>query len=347
MKCYTGFLSCYNLFFALLAGSIILLLLFGGQIDYGIVSSNKKWGSIDSKDIYHEWKGKSLPGGNPFVYDDKTAFVFGAQGVYVTTELFKCLGAIESLSKIGGWKGDIYFMMPDTTCLTRDVMERFESNNVHIITVKDTSPSFEFRPNRNNNEIKMQIKFEMDKIYAKNPKLELLVWYDCDVMFIKEGCVAHMIANKPVITDEQPIIIPREFHVGSFLINPQISLKYINQWRKALLNGVKGADWYTDFNAFKDAFEANHKYGISNEAWHDTFPNDPSNIANNISCAVHLSNGRCRHLGTRNIDDYVQSLGLESIGSRGWCPSKLRRWVKSYGYTWPFCWSPPAMVWDA
>ena len=54
--------------------------------------------SIDSKD-----DADRLPPLN--ITDPSMAFFFGGTGIYETIELFKCLMAMESLSKVGGWKG--------------------------------------------------------------------------------------------------------------------------------------------------------------------------------------------------------------------------------------------------
>ena len=86
---------------------------------------------------------------------------------------FKCLSAIESLSKIGGWKGDIYFLIGNTKCLTDDAIESLETQNVHIIPIHEEH-GYGILPNRNNNERKMEIKFDAWKYIAKlNPKTNI------------------------------------------------------------------------------------------------------------------------------------------------------------------------------
>jgi hypothetical protein len=76
---------------------------------------------------------KAVPKG---VYDNETAFVFGAVGIYSTTELFKCMSAMESLSKVGGWRGPIYLLIDQESCLDQKLIKSFPNKNIHIVHVQ-------------------------------------------------------------------------------------------------------------------------------------------------------------------------------------------------------------------
>ena len=218
--------------------------------------------------------------------------MFGGQGVYETTELFKCLSAIESLSKIGGWKGDIYFLIGNTKCLTDDAIESLETQNVHIIPIHEEH-GYGILPNRNNNERKMEIKFVAWKYIAKsNPKIKTFVWYDCDVLFIYQGCVAKMLTKIPIITDDQPFFL-HNGHVGTFLASPTISAKYFEEWRNTLYQETnkigltqKDSSWVTDYYIFNKLFFFKKKYGESNHVWWDSRSSLSSSFTN-VSCALH------------------------------------------------------------
>ena len=58
------------------------------------------------------------------------------------------------------------------------------------------------------------------------PSIEFAVWYDCDVLFAKSGCVVEKMLRQPLdglITEQKPIAIPFEFHVGSFAVKQGVS----------------------------------------------------------------------------------------------------------------------------
>lgn len=57
------------------------------------------------------------------------------------------------------------------------------------------------------------------------PSIEYAVWYDCDVLFAKPNCVGEMLRQPldGLITEEKPIAIPFEFHVGSFAVKQGVS----------------------------------------------------------------------------------------------------------------------------
>ena len=49
------------------------------------------------------------------------AFVFGGLGAYAKLEAFKCLLAVESLVKVGGYKGDVYFITEPKACVPTQI----------------------------------------------------------------------------------------------------------------------------------------------------------------------------------------------------------------------------------
>ncbi|KAJ1402749.1 hypothetical protein B484DRAFT_424399 [Ochromonadaceae sp. CCMP2298] len=165
--------------------------------------------------------------------DPKLAFFFGGQGIYATSELFKCLTAMESLSKIGGWKGDVYFLISNTYCLPEDVMHKLQNKNVHIVKV-DEQNSKSWIPSKQRNEEKMNIKMQILQYIPKDSPIEVVMWYDCDVLFVVPGCVATMIRNKPKITPQNPLFITLGsgigVHVGSFSASPQHSGPALDLW---------------------------------------------------------------------------------------------------------------------
>lgn len=388
----------YYMIFASIVISIAIILL---RFEFSMFSAQD---SIEREELLHSRSSEHLKGvprftGYPHggVDDNKTAFVFGATGIYSTSELFKCMSSIESLTKIGGWKGSIYLLMDKDTCLNKKLLKSFPNQNIHIVPVRkerrrrlrssdrrtsqSTGGSFynttsyqSFSHSLHNNEnftshsrrkllnsqpFERSMAIKMHLLDYLPSHIEYAVWYDCDVLFIRPNCAIEMIEKKPVITKEKPIFLSYSGHVGSFVVSPQVSREALDLWHSEVLTsnspsalGARPA--IPDYQVFnhlfgKNASDPNAKFGLLDRIWHDIMPKGfaPNHTVywNTTACVVHLSNGRCRHLGPSNIDEFVKTLHLHSPGDRKWCPSVLRRKFKSYGIEWPFCWNPP-IFWD-
>ena len=361
---------------------------------------------------------------NDKTFNDPTvAFVFGATGVYSTSELFKCASAMESLVKIGGWVGHIYLLIDDTSCLNKDWLNGLKKLNPHISIIhigkslatstSNTEANSKTHTSgavsgtvhgghgnhshtRNSHHIRrtllnsqpfehsMAIKTHILDFLA--PQVQIAIWYDCDVIFGIPGCVRHMLHDYPLhqnITEHKPIWIPHEYHVGSFAVKQDVSLSALIQWRDAILNGNRdsllsdksslpdfetfktlfgrkesGIDPKTGHTIYTSSYEDAH-YGLLPKAYHDNIPphlikrafnassSGSMSIGNSVydlsqitQCVVHLSNGRCRHLTEKGVQDFTQSFQLQALQGKKWCPSVTRRKFKTYGLQWPFCWTP-------
>ncbi len=339
------------------------------------------------------------------INDNETAFVFGGTGIYTTSEMFKCMAAVETLATIGGWGGNIYLLLDDDSCLDKKIFASLPNKNIHVVQIENErrrrlrsvdsegrvgghaiSPHGEllvdsahgvtylngtYTLGHHDNEIEhrkllnkqpfqrsMQVKMHILDHLPEH--IKYAAWYDCDVMFIKPNCVKAMIENKPDITKEKPIFLRKDNFVGSFVAKRGVSEDALNLWREELLkvnsaSSLGSKDAVPDNIVFSNLFGYDHtkptaKYGISHKSWHDqmpqAFPHNGSIYWNTTECAMHLSNGRCRHLGGDEIDRVVKGYNLQSYQGRKWCPSLIRRKMKNYGINWPFCWTPPSWIWD-
>lgn len=215
--------------------------------------------------------------------DNKTAFVFGATGIYSTTELFKCTSAIESLVKIGGWSGDIYLLIDDTTCLDRKLIASIPNPNIHIIPFTgETDDSnkhnkhqqlrhLQGMPNLNETAVNQRRMLFNSQPFERSmaikthildyvkPNIETAIWYDCDVIFALPGCVKKMVTVPLAITKKQPFAIPQRYHVGTFAVKKNESNQALIQWREKILgrNGKSSLGEtasFPDYMAFKELF---------------------------------------------------------------------------------------------
>jgi hypothetical protein len=319
-----------------------------------------------------------------FYDDNETAFVFGGNGVYATSELFKCLSAVESLSTTAGWSGHIYLILDRTTCLDKNFIKSLPNKNIHVVVLDkarrrlreseawnetldfedlemspaDLPPSHRHLLNAKRFQRAMGVK--MHVLDYLPPHIKYAAWYDCDVVFPKPGCARDMVRVKPPFTKDKPIFLRKNDFVGSFVAHRDFSGPALKAWHAKLMEGnsgsaLDGGEEMRDNVAFSELFgykaeDPGSKFGISDPGWHDQMP---YSLAPNGSvywdtsvCAYHFSNGRCRHLGSDVIDKAIDSFKLQSTEGFKWCPSLIRRKMKTYGIEWPFCWTPP-FIWNA
>lgn len=310
----------------------------------------------------------------PRRYDDnQTAFVFGATGIYSTSELFKCMAAIESLSKIGGWDGHVYLLLDSDSCLDRKFIKSLPNKNVHVVPIKKERrrklrtdmqyESFNSTSTRrilmNSQPFERSMAVKMHLLDYLPSHIQYAAWYDCDVLFVKPGCAKDMVDKKPPITPQKPIFTTLPGHVGAFVVKTDVSQPALKQWHDTILTSNSPSSLgdkpaipdYEVFNSLfgKDPNASDTKFGILNRVWEDVMPRllapNSSIYWNATECAIHLSNGRCRNLGAHNVNKLVKGLHLSSYEGKGWCPSLIRRKFKTYGIEWPFCWNPP-FLWD-
>lgn len=306
--------------------------------------------------------------------DNKTAFVFGATGVYSTTELFKCISAIESLVKIGGWSGDIYLLIDDTSCLDPKLMASVPNANIHVVPITDewTRRRLHGAPYRDDSDITHRRLLNNNNAAAPksiqhsaaikthildyvNPNIEVALWYDCDVIFARPGCVKKMIQTPLPITTAKPFAIAERHHLGTFAVKQNVSNNALLQWREKILTNSNSKttekDPFPEEKIFRDLFlrsgenasTADEKAFLSPHVYHDVVISPMivnATLADQTECVIHLSNTRCQHIPESKMQALIDGFHLESLKDRKWCPSLVRRKFQSYGWKWPFCWSP-------
>lgn len=381
---------------AVISAVVILLLVLRNEIfSIGVEEENLEHQIIRAQYLQHQFD------------DNQTAFVFGATGIYSTSELFKCMSAIESLSTIGGWGGHVYLLLDQTTCLNKDAIKKLPNKNIHIINIKKErrrrlrnedgtftyveEETHEVLPDslsdvhgytplnftRAELEHMMNTQKHHRQLITDQPfqramavKMHLLeylpehikyaAWYDCDVLFVKPQCVRKMIEHKPVFSENKLFYLRSDYHVGTFVAHADYSKPGLQLWHDKLLevnsaSALGNGEARADNEVFADLFgrwsnDTNSKYGLLHPVWQDAMPYalpyNGSLYWNTTECVIHLSNGRCTHLGSDNIDEVVGNLHLQSYQDQKWCPSVLRRKFKAYGFQWPFCWNPPSYFWN-
>jgi hypothetical protein len=262
--------------------------------------------------------------------------------------------------------------------LDKKIFNSLPNKNIHVIQIekerrrlrKDSEGEGEVdMPYSNRSSIKRHLlnqqpfqrsmSVKMHLLDYLPPQIQYAAWYDCDVLFVKPNCVKDMVDNKPNITPEKPIALRKNNFVGSFVAKKGVSESALKAWHDELLrvnspSAIGDKPEVRDNIVFCDLFgydvdAKDAKFVVSPTVWHDAMPRElPYNGSffwNATDCALHLSNGRCTHLGANNIDELVAGFNLQSYEGHKWCPSMIRRKFKNYGVQWPFCWTPP-LIWD-
>lgn len=115
-----------------LASLIMFVTLFVLPAEYAQQMQSEKTSSHDIAHLYQVGKMDSAR----HVHDETTAFVFGSTERFSNLESFKCKAAVESLSKIAGFKGSIYLLSRHEQCFDQsELRETVENGNVHVINV--------------------------------------------------------------------------------------------------------------------------------------------------------------------------------------------------------------------
>jgi hypothetical protein len=304
------------------------------------------------------------------VHDRSMAFVFGSTVSYNYLESFKCKAAIEALSKVGGFKGSIYLLASDEQCYNQDELRKSSQNsNVHVINIKkDYQKIMDSHPDPSEilSEKDMEVAIPagspryqkamtvktMLLDYINDSRIDTVLWYDCDVLAVRPGCVADMVKNKPKITKEDPIHVKKFPLVATIAASPQHSREALLKWRKTIIAvneygkewmGTKGHGVPDSFSFrwdFKDIFRKSNN-SILHPIFHDRFIRREDVLSD--YCMVHLSNGRCREergFGSRHVNNVVKALNLEATAGRRWCGGSLRDALKKNAIELKWCSGP-------
>jgi len=97
---------------------------------------------------------------------------------------------------------------------------------LYLFYLQKENSSFDHRQLFNSQPFERSMAVKMTILQHLRPSIEFAVWYDCDVLFFKPGCVAEKMLRQPLdglITAQAPIAIPFEFHVGSFAVKQGVS----------------------------------------------------------------------------------------------------------------------------
>lgn len=174
------------------------------------------------------------------------AFVFGGLGAYAKLEAFKCLLAVESLVKVGGYKGDVYFITEPKACVPTQIELRklLNYDKVYVLSKDDESKlsgesSFSNRRIKKKKKISTYLKdmsVKMDIFQFLPERIQIAAWYDCDVVFGVQDCVKNnLLCDIPAFSSKVPMYNSAGWHLGSFMVHRKYSRDLYECGRKNCL----------------------------------------------------------------------------------------------------------------
>jgi len=296
------------------------------------------------------------------------AFVFGGLGGYAKLEAFKCLLAIESLVKVGGYEGDVFFITEPGACVptVEQLRERLDYDKVYILN-KDESKSSDVnshrskRSERKNKKLSTYLKdmsVKMDIFQHLPERIEIAAWYDCDVVFGVQDCVKNnLLCDIPTFSSKVPMYNSAGWHLGSFMVHRKYSQDLLRMWKEELYTGK----YVTDYPALRalhgrqEESNTDHRWSLgkfTTEKTGNTYSerrevltSDPaqgeaySNWRDVLwskktpnSCIMHLSTGRCSEDNNGHVatDALIKTLGL-SMMDKKYCPGTPRKIILMNG----------------
>ncbi|CAL6335074.1 unnamed protein product [Bathycoccus prasinos] len=242
------------------------------------------------------------------------AFVFGGLGAYAKLEAFKCLLAVESLVKVGGYKGDVYFITEPKACVPTQIELRklLNYDKVYVLSKDDESKLSDF-------DISQRHVGKKDIFQFLPERIQIAAWYDCDVVFGVQDCVKNnLLCDIPAFSSKVPMYNSAGWHLGSFMVHRKYSRDLLRMWKEELFT----------------VLTSDPARGETYSSWRDVLWNkDTPN-----SCIMHLSMGRCSENNNGHVatDALIKTLGL-SMMDKKYCSGTSRKIILMNGLSKNSC----------
>ena len=302
------------------------------------------------------------------------AFVFGGLGAYAKLEAFKCLLAVESLVKVGGYKGDVYFITEPKACVPTQIELRklLNYDKVYVLSKDDESKlsgesSFSNRRVKKKKKISTYLKdmsVKMDIFQFLPERIQIAAWYDCDVVFGVQDCVKNnLLCDIPAFSSKVPMYNSAGWHLGSFMVHRKYSRDLLRMWKEELFTGKHKSD-YPALRVIYERQEdkntehrwnlgkfTNEKTGNTYSSNYEVLTSDPArgetysswrdvlwNKDTPNSCIMHLSMGRCSEVNNGHVatDALLKTLGL-SMMDKKYCSGTPRKIILMNGLSKNSC----------
>lgn len=281
--------------------------------------------------------------------DGRVGFVFSATDRYAQGMSYRCVAAIESLVRVGGWSGPVYLMVSrGKECLDEGHLRQVTgSQNVHVVhdfyTVLRGMPNvFPDLPRSFYPGSAKSVKGAMIDIVgllhseagidgrtAPGPPPDVLIYHDCDKVVARPGCIADMLrVPLPFGPDKRFYVShmePRCFranngtgpcgdnlHAGVVAVHRRWSLPLARAWALAQLVNGKRYDRHTLWAAWNGSRALDGSTDMAMVSLPPVYQDSMWNYELPPSCINHVSGGRCKAAGQKRARTFMRSLCLRA-----------------------------------
>lgn len=298
--------------------------------------------------------------------EDKLAFVFVSCGPFARS--CRAEVAIESLIKVGGWKGNVYLITDSPHCFDLDALcVAAGSDRIYLKTVESFShrlesilqfdrsdrrslgvPKLKYVP-----KVRMRSKALKTRVFEfVHDAIEVVVFSDCDMVvsgrrhmpdFLGfcvdwKDKVGLTLRGASIILENGQVSKNSRIHTGLFIAHRQHSATALAEWRTRM---------YEEKSWLKDPFDRT-RYFDAFLAHSDKTPNPLSvhelpdhfegflNFDRDQPLFVHISNGRMANISKRKIESFLESLNLKSYPKNGYVPPSFLTWFSDLFYSGAF-----------
>lgn len=242
---------------------VLVLVLFIGDWEFmeGVASTSTN---------NHNFAVELIPAARHYTSLNDSAFVFLALGAQANQ--MNCPAAVESLVRFGGWDGDVYMITDRANCFDENLIVKnagMKQEKFHLTVVDEDfgGGGFDFvHPkvgSRKNRVKSFAMKARLFDIVT-DPRIKVLAYVDCDILFAIENCPKEFIMSGPswkdrkikfshIFDDEQGRLV--DLHAGTMIAHRDESREVLRIWQEEIEKG----DTQGDNDAYMQAYLRHQK----------------------------------------------------------------------------------------
>ncbi len=211
-----------------------------------------------------------LPTARHYSSLNDSAFVFLALGAQANQ--MNCPAAVESLVRFGGWDGDVYMITDRASCfdakeIVKNAGMREERFHLTVVDEDFGGGGFDFAHpkvgSRKNRVKSFAMKARLFDIVT-DPRIKVLAYVDCDILFAIENCPKEFIQSGPswkdgrikfshLFDDEHGRLV--DVHAGTMVAHRDESREVLRIWQAEIEKG----DTQGDNDAYMQAYNRYQK----------------------------------------------------------------------------------------
>lgn len=279
----------------------------------------------------------------------RVGFVFSATERYAQGMAYRCVAAIESLVRVGGWSGPVYLMASKgEACLDEaHLREVTGSPNVYVVhdfyaALRGMPGVFPGLPRAFDCGAAKAVKGAMLDIVgrlhsaagiggraAPGAPPDVLIYHDCDKVVAKPGCIAEMLRAPLAFGADRRFYVshmePRcarannetgpcgdGLHTGVVAAHRRWSAPLARAWALAQLRNGKQYDRHTLWATWNRSRAHDGSTDLPITSLPPAYQDSMWNFKLPPACINHVSGGRCKAAGQKRARAFMRSLCLRA-----------------------------------